>query len=183
MSVVLAPIVEGHGEVDAVPVLLRRMAPELIVRRPVRFPRNRLVQEEHLRRAARIASANIEREGAILMLIDSDEDCAARLGPDLEKRLSEFAPNLTCRVVLAVREFEAWIVGGDPANAIDDPDRAGNLIGRLREQHGVYKKTADQPRLIARSDLEILARRSRSYRHLEKVVREIQSLGRAGIGQ
>jgi hypothetical protein len=35
-------------------------------------------------------------------------------------------------VVLAVREFEAWIVGGDAAHGVDDPDVCGNLEGESR---------------------------------------------------
>ena len=47
----LVPIVEGHGEVDAVPILLRRLlerhgAHYVGVERPIRLPRGRLVNRD-----------------------------------------------------------------------------------------------------------------------------------------
>ena len=173
MSFAVAPIVEGHGDVAALPVLLRKMHPSIQVKSPVRFPRTKLLIDEHLRRAARIAASNIVDRGAVLLVIDADEDCAAQRAPDLEKRLCGFLPNRCCRVVLAVREFEAWIVGGHAEFDVIDPDNAGHLKDRIREKHGVYKETVDQPRLIATVDLQLLARRSRSFRHLSKVLGEL----------
>ncbi len=131
MSFVVAPIVEGHGDVQALPVLLRMIDPTLQIARPVRFPRSKLIKQEHLVRAAAIAAANIIDPGAIFLLIDADEDCAAQLGPELERYLSERFPKRLCRVVLAVREFEAWIVGGNPVYGINDADEAGALKERI----------------------------------------------------
>lgn len=175
MNFTIAPIVEGHGDVDAVPLLIRRISPSLIVKRPVRFPRNRLIENKHLERAARIAASNIADRGAVLLVMDADEDCAAKLGPDLERRLECILPRRLCRVVLVVREFEAWIVGGHAAFGIADPDQAGDLKGRIRSQFGVYKETVDQPRLIAEADLELLMERSRSFRRLKKVLDEFST--------
>lgn len=176
MTFIIAPIVEGHGDVAAVPVLLRRMAPMLLVRRPVRFPRSRLLQEEHLSRAARIAEANIDEDGAVLLVLDADDDCAATLGPELESKLQSAIPNRICRTALAVREFEAWIVGGITTYNTIDPDSTGNLKGLIRDRLGVYGETADQARLIASADLEVLEQRSRSFRRLCKVVRELEQI-------
>ena len=119
VSFVVAPIVEGHGDVAAVPVLLRRLCPEIPVARPVRFPRSRLIEEPQLVRAARIAAANITERGAVLLVIDADEDCAAEIGPKLQATLTRAIPQLLCRVGIVVREFEAWIVGGDASLAED----------------------------------------------------------------
>lgn len=176
MSFTVAPIVEGHGDVAALPLLLRRMAPSLDVKRPVRCPKTRLLIPEHLRRAATIAAANILGRGAILLVFDANGDCAAELGPKLEAHLREMVPNRPCRAALAVREFEAWIVGGDAAYGAGDADTAGDLKGRIRRRHGVYSETADQPRLVARSDLALLEERSRSFRRLAKVVREFEEI-------
>jgi hypothetical protein len=178
MSFVVAPIVEGHGDVGAVPVLLRRLDSALQVKTPVRFPRSRLLIDDHLSRAARIAAANIRGPGAVLLIIDADEDCAARLVPNLEQRLRGMLPHVPCRVVLPVREFEAWIVGGDPAYLNENPDESGDLKGRIRTRLGTYSETVDQPRLIATADLELLAARSRSFRRLQKVVAEFGEAAR-----
>jgi hypothetical protein len=172
----IAPIVEGHGEVRAVPVLLRRLAPTLVVKRPVRFPRSRLIKREHLERAAIIAAANIERHGAVLLLIDADEDCAARKAQELQEILNRSLPMIPCRVVMPVKEFESWIIGGDSRYQVANPDEAGNLKGRIRDRHGVYSEAADQVRHIAIADLKRLRACSRSFRKLCKIVEEFLHL-------
>lgn len=174
MSFTVAPIVEGYGDVPAVRVLLANLAPELLVATPVRQPRNKLVTQPGLRHAVNIAAANIRGRGAVLIVFDSDEDCAAELARKLSSWLVQDFAHLTCRVAIAVREFEAWIVGGDPAYGVDDPDAAGNMEGRIKQAHGVYRKTVDQPRHIAKADIERLCRNSRSFRRFFKVVAEFR---------
>lgn len=188
MSFVVAPIVEGYGDEAAVPLLLRTMAPTLQVGRPVRFPRGRLTIAEHLLRAAAIANANIRDQGAILLVMDADEDCAAALGPQLEEMLRSRFGERMCRVVLAVREFENWIIGGTASYGVDDADRAGDAKGRIKAAQGVYKETVDQAKLIARADLHRLAQVSRSFRRLRKVIDEFvaseaqqSAIGRNGL--
>ena len=56
----IQPIVEGHGEVQAVPVLLRRLIPELgcyveIGSAPIRQRRSEIVREHDFKRAIRLA--------------------------------------------------------------------------------------------------------------------------------
>lgn len=174
MTFDVAPIVEGHGDVAALPVLLRRLAPELSVKRPVRFPRSRLLIDEHLKRAAQIAASNITDSGAVLLMIDADEDCAAQLGPQLEQQLARLLPQHMCRVVLPVREFESWIVGGYSDFDVDDADCTGDLKGLIRDRRGVYSEAVDQPRLISNASIELLVHRSRSFRRLQSVIREFQ---------
>lgn len=179
MSFTIAPIVEGHGDFAAVPILLRRMVPMLAVARPVRFPRSKLIIPAELIRAARIAEANISDQGAVLLVMDADEDCAATLGPQLQQTLSRGLPHRLCRVVLAVREFEAWIVGGDVAYGVDAPDSAGGLKDRIKARYGVYSETIEQPRLIAAADIRRLCAMSRSFQKLQKVVDEFAALAEA----
>jgi hypothetical protein len=179
VSFVIAPIVEGHGDVAAVPVLLRMVAPDLSIARPVRFARSRLVNRDHLVRAARIAAANIADRGAVLLIMDADEDCAAQLAPKLHAWLNETLTDRMCRVVLAVREFEAWIVGGQEEYHVPDPDGAGGLKKRIEARFGIYKETVDQPKHTAAIDLALLEVRSRSFRRFMKVVREFQSAAAA----
>ena len=56
----IQPIVEGHGEVEAVPELIRRLRNEaqayaLDVNQPIRKRRPELVDESRLRKAVRLA--------------------------------------------------------------------------------------------------------------------------------
>ena len=71
MSFMVAPVVEGYGDVDSVRVLLQRVAPELVVARPVRHGRGRLVQRDGLGHAVRIAAANITDEAHIAQALQT----------------------------------------------------------------------------------------------------------------
>lgn len=110
----IQPIVEGHGEVEALPVLLRRLIDEaqvwtVGVGRPIRRPRTRLVQEEGVTQAVRLALEQPQC-GAVLVLFDGNSDCPAELGPSVEAWATAAADDIPCRVVRAHREYEAWFL-------------------------------------------------------------------------
>jgi hypothetical protein len=73
----LQPIVEGHGEVKAVPVLLRRLrdlaqASPLEVNPPLRRHSSDFFEEQQVRKAVRLA---LKQDcDAILLLVDGDGD-------------------------------------------------------------------------------------------------------------
>ena len=59
-GVKIQPIVEGHGDVAAFPVLLRRLVQQAEIRavdiaKPIRRPRHRLVAEDGVGQAVRLA--------------------------------------------------------------------------------------------------------------------------------
>ena len=108
----LACIVEGHGEVQAAPVLLRRLASALDptvalrVEPVIRITKSKLIQTGELERAVELAARKIGGEGAILILLDSDEDCPAELGPRLlarARRVRARCPDLRCAGQARVR--------------------------------------------------------------------------------
>ena len=110
----IQPLVEGHGEVEALPVLLRRFIDAaqvwtVGVRQPIRRPRNRLAQEDGVRQAVRLALEQPEC-GAVLVLLDGNSDCPAELGPTVQEWTTGAADDTPCRVVLAHREYEAWFL-------------------------------------------------------------------------
>ena len=85
LPVTIELIVEGHGEVEAVPVLLRRLRDEgrassLEFGRPIRRKRPELTQEGAVRKAVRLALLRSECRG-ILILFDADDDCPAEVAP------------------------------------------------------------------------------------------------------
>ena len=112
----IAAIVEGKGEMTAVPILLRRIAQEvapysgLNTPRPVRVSRNRIVKEGELERAVLLASQKVKGHGGILVLLDADRDCPAQLAPQLLNRAVAVCPNRNIRLVLAKAEYEAWFL-------------------------------------------------------------------------
>ena len=192
MIVQIGCIVEGHGEVAAVPILIRRIAgslyPELEIDipHPIRVSRDKVIKPGELERAVKLAAQNIRGQGAIFILIDSDDDCPARTGPALLRRASEVRSDLPIAVVLAKHEFEAWFLAAaeslqgqrglrndllPPINPEGIRGAKGWLRQRL-ESGETYRETLDQPALTARFDLD-QARQADSF---DKCYRDIVRL-------
>ncbi|MCF8176748.1 MAG: hypothetical protein K9K30_16045 [Burkholderiaceae bacterium] len=83
----IAAIVEGDGEVDALPILLRRLAdwrtqdryPQPL--KPIRVRRDRFLnREQEFSRHLQLAAKKCGEDGWILVLLDADDDCPAELG-------------------------------------------------------------------------------------------------------
>ena len=166
---VVAPIVEGHGDVQAVPVLLRKLNPEVRIAPPVRFPKSKLMLEADLARAVKIARANIDAPefGLLLLLLDADEDCPAIEGPRLLQTMRSAAWNVPCFVAFAKREFESWIIGGNSRFGDLDPDAIGAAKARIVQVNGGrYKETVDQAALTSHIDIARLEQCSASFRRL-----------------
>ena len=181
---IIQPIVEGQGDVSAVPVLLRRLCDEaqawgLEVAKPHRRPRTQLVRKESLQTAVRVAALREDCAG-ILVLFDADDDCPAELAPTLLEWAREAAGGKSCVIVMANREYEAWFLASiealrgkagvlPGATSHADPevprDAKGELERRMRPGAS-YSPTVDQPAMTARIDLESAYRRCRSFRKL-----------------
>lgn len=120
MNPVVACIVEGHGERQAVRLLVRRIAESFSapvyvdVPPAIRITRTKLVRLGELERAVKLARSHVVESqvagGGVLVLIDADNDCAAQLGPQLLARARSVAGATPVEVVLAVKEFEAWFL-------------------------------------------------------------------------
>jgi hypothetical protein len=112
----LASIVEGQGEVKALPIVLSRLLNEMEARHvfkilePIRRGRHKLLKPGELENAVDLASRKIARSGAILVILDSDDDHPCELGPKLLGRAQSVASEIPTRVVLAHREWEAWFI-------------------------------------------------------------------------
>ena len=182
----IQPIVEGHGEVEAVPILLRRLLAEaqawgIQAGKSIRRTRDQLVHEPELERSVHIALEQPDC-GAILILFDGDDDCPAELGPRLQRVASQAARGTPCEVVMAHREYEAWFLAGfdslrghkmihDHAEPPQDPERprdAKRRFERMMRPRMSYVERVDQPKFTARFDLPGARRRSRSFRKLTK---------------
>jgi hypothetical protein len=190
----LGCMVEGDGEVSAVPILLRRLAAQIDpaftveVPRPMRVRRGSVVSgTEELHRAfAKIVPA-LQRPAGILILLDADDDCPAQLGPELLRRATTVRGDVPTAVVLAKHEFEAWFLaaaeslGGHRHLAADlspppDPEGIRDAKGWLRDRMPrgrTYAPTTDQPALTARFDTDLACQRSPSF---DKCCREIDQL-------
>lgn len=188
----IATIVEGYGEVEAVPVLLRRMAERvspgavLELPRPIRMPRNRIVRTGELERAIGLAAAVAGANGCILLLLDADDDCPAHLAPQLLERAVEARPDRDIRVVLAKTEYEAWFLAAAASlagrNGIveaverpDDPEAIRDAKGWLSDRMSrgqSYRETIHQASFSACFDLDL----ARSAPSFDKLWRDVSSL-------
>ena len=115
----IAPIVEGHGEQQAVQRLLRRIAnrtrPDagLHINEPIRVKAGSFLNDAayfHRYLALAAAKARQRRPGHVLVLLDSEDHCPARLGPDLLARVQAVTAGVGVVVALAYREYETWFM-------------------------------------------------------------------------
>lgn len=191
MKVNLGCIVEGQGDQLAIPILIRRIAtivdPALFVYIPIlaRVKRNKIVKPEELEQSISHVSNKLGGKGGILILVDSDDDCPAELGPTLLEQAKHVRSDIPIAVVLAKFEFEAWFlaaaeslrgINGLPEDLEPptDPESIRGAKGWLSRNmtEGRYSETTDQPALTAVFDLD-LARRAKSF---DKCYREITDL-------
>lgn len=176
MTFVIAPIVEGHGDVDAVRFLLQTLRPHYMIASPIRVPRSRLVIEEHAKKYSRIAEANIadlSGNGCILAIFDSDRECAIGLSSNFKKHISTSSRS-PCECVVPVSEYEAWLVAGNNEHNFDgDAEELRDPKGILRDWYGKYRETVDQARMTARIDFDKLRKNSRSFRALDTALSRI----------
>jgi hypothetical protein len=162
----LIPVVEGHGEEEAVPVLLTRWlehrhfhpffeVPERAVnakgcgKLKAPYDRKRHLGIEHYVEAALRDGAD-----AILVMLDADEEClssnpAGALGPRLLARARAVA-HVPLSVVVANREYEAWFLAnlrtlrargyflpGEHVHHPDQPEVPGDCKGLTARLMGV----------------------------------------------
>jgi hypothetical protein len=190
----IACIVEGHGEVQALPLLLRRVAAEvdpgvyLVVPSPYRVNRSALLRPGMLEEVARIQADRVRVTGAggVFVLIDADDDCPADLGPGLLARIMTARPNSRAAVVLANREFEAWFLAAasslaghrelpEVLESPQDPEAirgAKEWLGAKRAGRP-YKETSDQAAFAAVFDMKEAREKSPSF---DKFWREAERL-------
>ncbi len=121
----IALIVEGDGEIGAVPNLVSRWFDEQGVhdfhaQRQVICSHSSDMIKKDIEHFIGLAVAN--RPDAILIIVDADNkdkgdenkqgrlDCPKYLGPELLARAKAACPNIPVGVVLAYKEYEAWFL-------------------------------------------------------------------------
>jgi hypothetical protein len=181
----IVPLVEGDGEVQAVPVLLRRICAAINpaigveVRQGFRHPSGKLIRAGGLERAVE-AVATKHPGHHILILIDSDDDCPKEFGPALQARATKARPDINISVVLAHREYEAWFLAAaesllevpPPSNPEAIRDAKGWLTQHLPER-STYSPTQDQAAWSQRFDMGAAREQSRSFQKLWSEVERI----------
>jgi Domain of unknown function (DUF4276) len=195
----IAAIVEGHGEMRALPVLLRRIVAEsadasvAVDPAPWRIPRGTLLgsNEQELCRALDVLASPARSGGGTLILFDGDDDCPATLAPRFAQRVRRLRPDLAIGTVIAHREYEAWFLAAAASCAghcglakdIADhpaPEAVADCKKWLTERMprtSPYKETLHQAKLSAVFDWQ---RARRTAPSLDKLCREMERLIRGG---
>jgi hypothetical protein len=189
----LVAIVEGQGEVQALPTLARRVFHDrgrydVLVPRPIRCHRDQFLRDtDTRRRLLGLARLKAGDDGAVLVLLDSDDLCAKEAVPILRLEIEQAVRPLRSAFVFAVCEFECWFIAGADSIAENygiqarprfepDPESVRGAKEWLRLNllpNGVYSPAIDQPALAARFDWSAAMLRSPS---LDKLVRELDRL-------
>jgi uncharacterized protein DUF4276 len=190
----VAPIVEGHGEVQAVRGLLQRIWHEMLngehveVLRPIRQPRSRLIQREHLIHAVDLAARKLMNEprpeyrAMVLVLLDGNDGAVCELGPQLLGWAIEGRGDVDVACVLANKEYETWFVsaaaslavhlGLEPGTPVpDQPEGSRQGKAWIQRHLPSYQETVDQARLTAHMDLNEARAGSPSF---DKLCRELE---------
>jgi hypothetical protein len=187
----LVCIVEGHGEVEAIPSLCHLVMRHLGVtgwfvdKEPIRQPRSALVdgrlpgpkrpgRDEGILRAMKLARSRGAQ--AALLLCDEDDDCAATWGPDASERMRNLLPRSLA--VMAVREYETWLLLARDALSlgavgISQPEKTRDAKKALALLVPGYLPTTHQLKETRGVDVAFLRSRSRSF---DKFVRSIAML-------
>ncbi|MDP2794033.1 MAG: DUF4276 family protein [Sulfurisoma sp.] len=193
----LYPIVEGHGEVAAAPVLLRRLLWDqaqcygMDVGTPIRRTCSQFRREEEVQRIVRVALLQPDC-AAVLLLFDGEDDCPFELAAKVRGWAQAAAGQTPCEVVIAYREYETWFlasveslrgrwgIAGDALAPIN-PEAKRNAKGALEEfmpANCAYSPTVHQADMSANFDMALAHRRNRSFRKLVKTVGDL--LGQLG---
>lgn len=193
----IVPIVEGQGEVEAVPALLLKLLWEMN-RHDVQVgsPRNahgcgNLTSPGGLEKF--IQHCWKERDcGAILVLMDADEECPLEIARGFSERVQAMGAKHPVVTVIAKCEYEAWFLAslekiageelqgraGLPAELMypGDVEARVGVKGWLSQQFPegrIYKETLDQKPMTERLDTALARERSRSFRRLWHAVEQV----------
>lgn len=177
----VALVVEGHGEVQAAPVLVRRICEDhglfdvVVAGPPHRLARPSMVREQ-VASAVRMQRLRAGEDGVVVVLYDADDD---DVSVTRRRTLDLLEPHGVV-VAIAVREYEAWFlaameslrghqdVRGD-ASFEGDPEAPRNAKKRLEEQMtDSYSETRHQARFSAVMSLDAARRRSPSFARFEQ---------------
>jgi hypothetical protein len=191
-------IVEGEGEVSAAPSLIHRIARHyeldqqynVICPRPInlkgkgRFHNSKLDYEKSLK----LAKFHIgEEKGAILVLLDADDDCPRQLAEGLLERTRSEGMDVPFGVVVANSEYETWFIAAfaslveapeagfkQPSEYLENPEEkrgAKEWLSKHRKSGDPYKPTLHQNKLTKLFSLDAAFQNSRSFRKLCKEIR------------
>ncbi|MFE7528199.1 DUF4276 family protein [Kitasatospora sp. NPDC057542] len=192
-SPIIAPIVEGHGEVAAVRQLITRIGEKLgifiEVAQPFRLDSGKMRKREELDKAVRLQEVRVRgRAGGVLIVRDGDDDdvqCPVELARQISPEPGAFS--VPVEVVIAFHEYEAWFLAAaeslrchssvrSDATSPPNPESKRNAKKQLElMMNESYKETLHQAKFSSLIDLDVAARNSRSFRRMMHAVEKLTS--------
>ena len=191
--ITIASIVEGHGEVVALPLLMRRIAAQVATGRvvktlhPFRVPRQNFLKPGEIERRVEFVANRSGANGRILILLDANSDCPKTLAAEITQRARQARSDRAIQVVLAKMEYEAWFLAaaesvaerrgiksdiGSPPDPEAVRDAKGWISKHMKTGRS-YSPSADQPALTAVFDMGVARKRAPSF---DKLYRAVESL-------
>ncbi len=161
---VIVPIVEGRGEVEALPILVRNWLHhrryrnvEVDLAGPVWTNGKGNIQVAYDGVNGRgvehyVSLALLRQPDVILILLDADDDCPRTIASALRARAKAAAPTgCPIGVVVAKREYEAWFLAAFPSSRFRDAllKNGCNLTRRSLPRNTDIEKIADCKRYVA----------------------------------
>lgn len=187
----IIPIVEGDGDVAAVPNLIRRILGERFQRYDwsVGHPKRAhslAVLRRDLEKYILYAESESDCAGT-LILLDLDDGCPMQEALALDISIRAIHHFLPVAIVFACKEYETWFLASIESLAgqytlpaeISAPVDVEKIRGAKewitdRMAPGrIYKETDHQPAMSAYMDLELAANRSRSFRRLISAIEDL----------
>ena len=193
----IVPIVEGEGDLQAVPILLMKILHAMnrydffIAPPRSAHSRSNLTRPDGLEKFLRHAGMEPNCAG-ILILVDADKDCPKELAHQFAERIQALGIRFPTVIVVANGEYETWflaslntIAGNDLATGPGLPQglRYENEVEGTRGAKGwltehfpkgrPYKEVTDQPAMTRLLDVELVREHSRSFRRLCHAVEQI----------
>lgn len=184
------PIVEGHGEVEAVPHLIRRIAHhfdvyDISVLTPIRVKLNGFMKfdKEFNNYISLAANKAKQKNSTIIIILDCDDACPAELGPKILAESRALRRDVEFFVCLALREYETWFLCSIEslrgrcdidADAVfkEHAESIRNAKGWLsRLMPDGYDPIRHQAALTLNFDLELARNRSRSFNRFYNFIR------------
>jgi hypothetical protein len=200
----IVPIVEGYGELEAVPNLLTRILHDLQCWDfYVENPKNahgcgNLTKPGGVEKFVELCQLDRTCD-AILILMDADQSCGVQQARVLAERIRNLGVRVPTVIVFAQCEYESWFlasiesIAGQPLGErpglqtdLAWPEHSESIVGakswldKRMPEGRIYKETEDQVLMTRLIDLTLAQSRSRSFRRLQHAVEEIVTAIQSG---
>jgi hypothetical protein len=177
----VAAIVEGYGDVRAIPTLVVKtgllFGLNIVAANPIRSG-----EWKSLRVAGELERflelARTRDRDLILIILDLDDSCCKTEYESAMPRINKWinGRNIVVHLVFMVKEYECIFLSriqdiNPAASIVDEPERIRDAKGKLKTLTGRrYRETQDQEGYTKAINLPELIKTSRSYRKLAKEI-------------